>query len=240
VGGLHPGVRGAWRRLVIPDHRWQSGLMRLLRAALLTWAVVLSACHATSDGGAARETKTPSPMPAPNHSLPSRADLLKNGGLYPIPVPRGWKLIDTEGEDVALPVIPSDPFHKVLARGALLATEIQPGGLPEAMTLRQYAFAGAPAGSLQAYATLILNGLRGQQLGARVLRQESLACALTPGPCAKLVVERISPADDRIEVHYLLRDHAGLSWELVYLLRRDNLSGWAPLLGVIEGPAPGA
>lgn len=204
---------------------------------MLTSAIALSACHATSDSGAAPETKTPIPMPAPTHSPSSRTGLRKIAGLYPIPLPNGWKLIDTEGEDFAIPDTPDEPFHKILARGALLATELQPGEPPEVMTLRQYAFSGAPADNLRTYATLILNGLRGQQLGARVLRQESLACALTPGPCAKLVVQRISPADDRIEIRYLLRDHAGLSWELVYLLRHDNLSAWAPLLAEIEGPA---
>jgi hypothetical protein len=176
-------------------------------------------------------------MPASTNPLPSRADLLKDGGLYPIPIPRGWKLIGADGEDIAIPDLPSDPFHKVLARGALLATEIQPSNLPEAMTLRQYGFAGAPAENLQAYATTVLNAMRAQQLGARVLRQESLPCALTSAPCAKWLIEHISEADDRIEIRYLLRDRAGLGWELVYLFRRDTIAARQPLIAEIEGRA---
>lgn len=195
----------------------------------------LAACHAASDTAASHDIKAPAPMPS--EPLPLHADLLEKGGLFPIPVPRGWKLIGADGQDEAIPNVPTDPFHKLLARGALLATESHAGNPPEAMTLRRYAFPGAPSASLQTYATLVLNALRDQGLGARVLRQESLACALTPGPCAKLVVERISDHDSRVEIHYLLRDRAELGWELVYLLRRDNLAAWQPLFGEIEGRA---
>jgi hypothetical protein len=203
-------------------------------------AATLGACYAASDGAAARETQSPATVPSSTHSLPSREDLLKAGGLYPIPVPHGWKLINTEGEDEAIPLLPGEPFHRILARGPLLATEVNGGERPEVMTLRRYAFGEATAATLQMYATLVLNGLRTQGLGGRVVRQEVVACALTVQPCAKLQVRRADTPDDRVELHYLLRDHADLGWELVYWLRRDHLAAWAPLIAEVEGPAGGA
>jgi hypothetical protein len=37
-----------------------------------------------------------------------------------------------------------------------------------------------------------------------------------------------------LELRYLVRDQTGQGWELVYLLRRDNLDAWGPLLGEID------
>jgi hypothetical protein len=37
---------------------------------------------------------------------PSRAELLEDGGLYPVVVPLGWKLIGQAGEDLAIPAVP--------------------------------------------------------------------------------------------------------------------------------------
>src|SRR4051812_16931568 len=113
-----------------------------MRRELLTALIGLAplACH--SNGGAdsssppARGTTM---QASATGSPPSRTDLLKTGGLYPVSVPLGWKLIDEAGQDVAIPAVPGDPFHRILARGALLATEIRSGPQPEVMTLRQYA-----------------------------------------------------------------------------------------------------
>lgn len=174
-------------------------------------------------------------MPSPNAQLPSRAELLRNGGLYPVPVPLNWKLIGTDGEDVRIPTVEGSAFHRILARGALLATETHPGNPPEAMTLRRYSLSGAPSPDiLEQYAKGLLDALTQQGLGPRIVSQQIVACRLSQEPCAKLVVQRESNADNRTEVHYLLRDQATSSWELVYLLRRDNLSAWAPLLAEID------
>jgi hypothetical protein len=54
-------------------------------------------------------------------------------------------------------------------------------------------------------------------------------------PCVKLVIQRQPDADARTELRYLIRDRASSTWELVYLLRSDNLPQWAPLLAEIEG-----
>jgi hypothetical protein len=53
-------------------------------------------------------------------------------------------------------------------------------------------------------------------------------------------VERTDSGDSRTEFHYLVSDLANLNWELVYLLRRDNLGAWAPLLAEIDGPLSAA
>jgi hypothetical protein len=180
-------------------------------------------------------------MPADSGTpLPSRADLLREGGLYPIPVPLGWKLIGAHLEDVPIPSIPGDPFHRILSRGELLATEQNPGQPAEAMTFRRYPLPGPPsAGILGQYTALVLGILSKQGIAARVVSQQILRCALSGSqqPCAKLVVEKqIRSGDSMTEIHYLVSDSAGLSWQLVYLLRRDDLDSWAPLLAEIEGP----
>lgn len=173
--------------------------------------------------------------------MPSRADLLANGGLYPVPVPLGWKLIGALGEDVAIPVVAGDPCHRILARGALLATEQNPGQPPEVMTLRQYKLPGPPSADiLSQYAALVLGTLTKQGAAPRVVSQQVSRCALSERPCAKLVVQRTSSSDSRTEIHYLVSDLANLNWELVYLLRGDNLRVWAPLLAEIDGSQPAA
>jgi hypothetical protein len=172
---------------------------------------------------------------------PSRTDFLRLGGLYPVPVPLGWKLIGARGEDVAIPVVAGDPFHRLLARGALLATEHDPGHPAEVMTLRKYALPSPPSGDiLEKYTELVLATLTKQGVAPRVASQQISRCALSQLPCAKLVVERTTSGDSRTEIHYLVCDLASLNWELVYLLRRDNLSSWAPLLAAIEGPPAAA
>ncbi len=170
-------------------------------------------------------------------SRPSRANLLRLGGLYPVPVPLGWKLIGANGEDVTIPVVAGDPFHRILARGALLATEHDPGHPAEAMTLRKYALPSPPSADiLEKYTQMVLATLTKQGVSQRVASQRISTCALSHLPCAKLVVERTTSGDSRTEIHYLVCDLASLNWELVYLLRRDNLSSWAPLLAEIDGP----
>src|SRR5262245_9764531 len=60
-----------------------------------------------------------------NKPLPSRADMLKDGGLYPIPIPLGWKMIDEDARAIDIPEVPGDPFHRVLGKGSLMATEAE-------------------------------------------------------------------------------------------------------------------
>lgn len=83
-------------------------------------------------------------MPSPSSPLPSRADLLRDGGLYPIPVPLSWKLIGADGEDVPIPLVEGSAFHRILARGALLATETRAGEPPETMLRRDNLGVWAP------------------------------------------------------------------------------------------------
>jgi hypothetical protein len=50
------------------------------------------------------------------------------------------------------------------------------------------------------------------------------------------VVRRTAPADGRMEIHYLLHDEKGDSWDLTYLIRQTDVDRWRPLLAEIEGP----
>ena len=168
---------------------------------------------------------------------PSRADLLKDGGFYPVPVPLGWKLSGSEGEDVVIPVVSGHPFHRILARGALLATEAHPGQPRELMTLRHYKLPEAPSEAvLRQYSELVLAPLVDLGVEPSVASSGICSCRLSERPCAKLIVERASATDNRTSIHYLLLDRAGHSWELVYLLRPNNLAAWTPLLEEIDGP----
>jgi hypothetical protein len=152
-------------------------------------------------------------------------------------VPLGWKLIGPQLQDEVIPRVPGDPFHRILARGELLATEQDPGHPPEAMMFRRYPLPGPPsAGILGQYVAGVFDTLTKQGVAARAVTQVILRCALSQHPCAKLVVEKqIKSGERMIEIHYLVSDSAGLSWLLVYLLRPDNLASWAPLLAEIEG-----
>jgi hypothetical protein len=175
-------------------------------------------------------------MPSSRASdLPSRDDLLRSGGLFPIPLPLGWKLIDEAGKEVPLPAVPGDPFHRILARGALLATEAEPGRLSEAMTLRRYALPGAVSPAMvDQYVRFVLDHLAKQGVAPRLVSQQVADCALSDEPCGKIVFDRASPTDTRSEVHYLVRDRGQQAWQLVYLLRRENVSAWAPLFAELD------
>lgn len=74
--------------------------------------------------------------------LPSRAELLDAGGIYPVVVPLGWKLIDSDGNDEAIPELPGSPFHRILATGTLFATESERSDQSELMIVRHYSLPG--------------------------------------------------------------------------------------------------
>src|SRR5262245_12137991 len=174
-------------------------------------------------------------MSSPRTELPSHAELLRDGGLYPIPVPLGWKLIGSNGEDIAIPVVENGPFHRILARGALLATEAHPGQPPEAMTLRMFALSGPPSQPiLDDYSRLVNDAASRQGLHPRIVSKQIIPSALSSEPCAKLVIEQGGTTDRRLEIRYLVRDRAGSTWELAYVLRADNAVAWSPLLAEIE------
>ena len=176
------------------------------------------------------------PPPSP---LPSRADLLKDGGLYPIPVPLGWKVIDETGQEVDIPAVPGHPFHRILARGALLVTEGDRADQPEVMMLRPYPLPPGPItlGVLDRYVSIVTADLAKRGVALRLTARQITTCTLSNEPCAKVVVDRTAPTDTRAEIHYLVRDKTRQSWELVYLVCRENLSAWTPLLAEIDGVA---
>ena len=181
-------------------------------------------------GTASMGTSPPSPFP-------SRADLLKDGGLNPIPVPLGWKLINTAGQEEEIPAIPEHPFHRILARGALLAMEGGHSDQRRVMMLRQYPLPGplTPV-LLDQYVTIVMGHLANSGFGPRLLTRRVTTCALSDEPCVKVVVDRTAPTDALSEFRYLVRDQTRQGWELVYLVHRENLGAWAPILAEIDGP----
>src|SRR4051812_44322768 len=56
---------------------------------------------------------------------PSTAEVLAQGGIYPVTVPLGWKLVNEAGQPEDIPSVPGAPFHRIIAKGAILA---QPPG----------------------------------------------------------------------------------------------------------------
>jgi hypothetical protein len=170
-------------------------------------------------------------------SRPTRADLLNEGGIYAVVVPLGWKLVGKAGEDLAIPAVPGQPFHRILVHGALLATEVAHTERPEVMTVRRQALPGpVTVGGLSSYIEVIMGALATKGLDPRVDEKRIGSCALSEEPCGRAIVSRTAPADGRLEIHYLVRDLKGLSWELTYLIRRANFDSWRPLLAEIDGP----
>jgi hypothetical protein len=162
--------------------------------------------------------------------------MLRSGGLYPIVVPLGWKLVGPEG-DVELPVLPGAPHHRIVTQQAVLATEATPSERPEAMMVRQHALAGPITRSvLKRYVDLVMEALTESGWEPRLDGTRIGICALSAEPCGRVVVNRMAPADGRMDLRYLVRDQTGAHWELTYLVRRENVDRWRPLLAEIEGP----
>jgi hypothetical protein len=171
---------------------------------------------------------------------PSRAELLESGGLYPVPLPLTWQLIGEDGEPTALPKEEGSSFHRLLAKGALLAVESGNRAEPGTMMLRQYSLSGPVTADFVArYGDAQLKALREQGLAPTVQTRGVSSSAFSAEPCLKLHLLRNHMNDSRAAFHYVLRDRAGKAWELVYLVRRDELDAWKPLLAEIDGP-PGA
>lgn len=165
----------------------------------------------------------------------SRSELLDSGGLYPVVVPLDWKLIGAKGQDVTIPRVAGDPVHRILASGALLATEVTPKGPPEMMTFRQHGWSGALGQSvLSRYVEEVLDELAKQGLQPDLEEARIGNFIVSKEPSAKVVVNRMAP-DGRQEIRYLARDRRKVWWELLYLVRRTNLDQWLPLLAEIEG-----
>ena len=168
--------------------------------------------------------------------LPSRAELLSTGGLYPIPIPFGWKLVGPDGQDEEIPVASGTTFHRLLAKGALLAREVDSlTGHPEVMMLRHFALQGCVTSAvLEDYAKRTTAALVGQHLESRIGASTLVASPLSAERCGKLVVHRMAPGDSRSEVHYLVTDVVGQGWQLVYLVRTADLERWTPLFAELE------
>lgn len=173
----------------------------------------------------------------PRAEAASRADLLKDGGIYPVVVPLGWKIVGPSGEHEDIPAIPGHPFHRILGRGALLAVEAVRSDQPELMVLRQYGLrVPVTSAMLGRYADSVLHALSLKTLRPRVDEQRIGICALSSQPAGKVVVSRLAPGDGRMDIRYLVRDLKGQPWELTYLVRQSDIDRWRPLLEEIEGP----
>jgi hypothetical protein len=166
---------------------------------------------------------------------PSRADLLADGGIYPVMIPLGWVFIDAEGQEEGIPAVPGAMVHRILAKGALMATERQSADEPEMVTVRKYNFQGpVNEAILNRYAEIVGAGLHRQGIASDLEVVGLMRCSLSEEPCGKLLVRHMAPNDRRVEYRYLLRDRQRQPWELVYLVRSSNLDAWRPLLAEIE------
>ncbi|HWE96378.1 MAG TPA: hypothetical protein VG269_20615 [Tepidisphaeraceae bacterium] len=164
--------------------------------------------------------------------------MLKDGGVYPVPVPLGWKLIDQGGQEIEIQTVPGHPFHRILARGALLAVEGAGKDQPECIMFNQYSLPPGPLTTpiLDRYVSIIMDRSAASGCAPKLTSARVTTCALSEEPCLKVVTNRTSPSDTRSEIRYLLRDNTRQGWELVYLIRRQDFASWEPLLAEIEGP----
>jgi hypothetical protein len=188
---------------------------------LLAITLALAACR----GGEARKEAT-------NEAPSSRAELLAAGGIYPVAVPLGWKLVDANGKPESIPAVAGDPFHRVLAKGALVASPAGSGEDSEAvMFTALHEPAPITRSLLESYAEEVVAAAKAKGFAPRIDEKTMLD---TP-PRGRLVLARTAPNDGRIERHYLLADAQGVTWQLVYLVRPENLPSWQPLFAAVEG-----
>jgi hypothetical protein len=167
-------------------------------------------------------------------STPSREDLLKGGGLYPIVFPLGWKLVNTRGELEDVPALPGQPFHRVLVQGALMATSGASDSQGELLMVRWFPLDRSIEAALDAYARTVAGQIAKQGIAAHVDEARVVTTKLSTAPCGKVVIHRAGANDDRVQIHYLVLDRTGRAWELTYLLRRENLAQWQPLFAEID------
>ena len=168
---------------------------------------------------------------------PSRTELLADGGIYPFVLPLDWVFIGAKGERVAIPGGTQDSFHRILAKGALLATEADERPEPEVALVRQVAYAPLSAKTFARYADDTVAALRSQKHEPQITESTMLqSSALSPQSIGKLSLKRCGAIDRRIEIHYLVADKVNVTWEIVYLLRSDATPRWSALLAAIETP----
>lgn len=170
-------------------------------------------------------------------SKPSRADLLKEGGIYPVVVPLGWNLVGPAGEDEAIPHIPGHPVHRILAKGALMAVEPEPASQPEMMmVVRRYTLSGPITSDiLDRYADSVFRALQKQGLEPHLNEKRVGICALSPKQSGRVVLRRDAAGDGRMEIRFLVRDQKGDAWELTYLIRQVDADRWRSLLAEVDG-----
>lgn len=159
--------------------------------------------------------------------LPSRREVVSQGGIYPVAVPLGWKLVNESGHAEDIPAVPGDTFHKILAKGAILAQSPGPAGETSEVVMFTALHQPAPINQsmLDRYAEKMTNAA-GKSVEEKVM--------LTDPPRGRLVLVRTTPSDHRIERHYLLADAKGSTWQLVYLVKPENLDAWRPLFAAVE------
>ena len=103
--------------------------------------------------------------------------------------------------------------------------------------LRQYSLSGPVTDEFVArYCEAQLKALRLQGLAPTVHVRALSTSALSPEPCLKVQLLRNHVNDSRAELHYVLRDRAQNAWELIYLVRREELEAWKPIFAEIDCP----
>jgi hypothetical protein len=209
-----------------------------MRAFALTSLAMLSAVVLSLG---CRRDPPPDGQPAPTTTTPSAevsaaivtGDLLVHGPTDVAVVPFGWKLVDASGKQQEIPTVPGTKYHRLPANRALLATDGNAADKGESMLLASFHSRGpVTASMLDRYAEQVAKSApAGTQ--KKVEAKQMFTHTTTREPRGKLFVSRM-PADGRHEIHYLFTDRAHETWQLVYLVRNENVDTWRTVLAELD------
>jgi hypothetical protein len=164
---------------------------------------------------------------------PTRADLLAKGGIYPVVVPLGWKAVNPEAKDEEIPRRGEPPFHRIIAQGAMMAKESEAANREFMIFTALHEQPPITEAMLDGYADDIVKQFVKNGVPCRVSEKKIFERAKRPA--AKVVIERDS-TDGRVAVDYLFEDAKHELWQLSYMIRRDDLGRWQPMLAEVESP----
>lgn len=192
--------------------------------ATLVAAVALSACR--------RDARDEKPPPS------SRSAVLEHGGIYPVVLPFGWRLIDAKGQPEEIPRLPNTAFSRILGAGALLATETGPPGRAESMMFASlHRAAPITREQLESYASSQLASLRLESPDAAITETRLFTYGARGDQAAKLAISRVGRDATFTHVHYLLPDARREMWRLTYSIRTSELAQWREMLADVEHSA---
>jgi hypothetical protein len=209
-----------------------------MRALALTSIVVLSAACRRDPPPDGQPTPSPPAVTTMSPSAEVSAAIATGDLLVPGPtdiaiVPFGWKLVGPDGKEQPIEKVPGTKYHRLPANRALLATDGSGPDRAESMLLTSFHSRGpVTAEMLDRYAEQVAKSApAGTE--KKVAAKQLFNHTTTREPRGKLFVAR-TPADGRHEIHYLFTDRAHETWQLVYLVRHENVEKWRTLLAELD------